>query len=291
MGSSEQDDRLLEQMSSLESLFLGRRFIAPVVPEGRVRVRIAGVVCRIRVKPADFRGWGILEPTTLSEAQVVRPAEPQERKRYLSLFPTLRMVLCARTQGCWWAIPAEDSDGRFAIEGIVPIHHTESARRFEVVLGRFDGSHCWYESVEPGQRQEHAEYLRKALQQMTHPERLDCLGLSSRQQTAYALNHWSRIRKKVTAGVTVDDRLRGELTEAESRLWEYLERRDRYRVTYVAGGRQRITEVEKRNLKVNSAGICMDGEKGEFDLKSLVGVVRRGPQEGELVYSESKFLR
>ena len=41
-----------------ERLLLGQ-FVAPCVRGGRVRTRVAGLVCTFAPRPHDFQGWGI----------------------------------------------------------------------------------------------------------------------------------------------------------------------------------------------------------------------------------------
>ncbi len=52
---------LLDKMESAEDDFLQTEFLAPVLPGGRVRVRIAGVVCTLRVVDRRQPGWAILK--------------------------------------------------------------------------------------------------------------------------------------------------------------------------------------------------------------------------------------
>jgi hypothetical protein len=66
-------------------------------------------------------------------------------------------------------------------------------------------------------------------------------------------------------------------------LIEYLERGDSYRVTYRVDGQRFTSSVNKEDLSVQIAGICLSGEDREFDLASLVGVLREGEQGHGLV--------
>jgi hypothetical protein len=66
-------------------------------------------------------------------------------------------------------------------------------------------------------------------------------------------------------------------------LVEYLERADSFRVTFTVGGRSYTSSVNKDDLTVQVAGICLSGEDQKFDLSSLVGVLREGGRQGELV--------
>ena len=61
---------LLSKMETAETAFLDTTFLAPVLPGRRVRVRIAGLVCTLRVSGAAQPGWAILQPLSLDRAQI-----------------------------------------------------------------------------------------------------------------------------------------------------------------------------------------------------------------------------
>ena len=74
----------------------------------------------------------------------------------------------------------------------------------------------------------------------------------------------------------VDDvaaQLSDTLSHAGAQLVDYLERGDGYRVTYKIGNRSYTSSVNKGDLTVQVAGICLSGEDDKFDLGSLVGVL------------------
>src|SRR5436309_1795113 len=110
MSSSKQREDLLQRLAAAEEAFLTREFLAPSVRGGKVQVRIAGVLCRLDIVPADSEGWGVFRPVSHSAARLARPARLVERQRYLELFPMLRLILCRRERGEWLAIPAHQAD-------------------------------------------------------------------------------------------------------------------------------------------------------------------------------------
>jgi len=283
VGKSERLKALLAKLAAAEEEFLAGEFLAPVVGRGGVRVRVAGVVLRLRVEPADFEGWGVFRPLSTTQARLVRPAGLAERKRYLDLFPLVRLILAGRDGPRWLAIPAHRGDARLRIEGRVPVRLIDEGELFEVVRARFDGGEFWYESAEQRGDPGAARYLREALAAMVEPDRLDRPGLSAEQRTAYALSYVPRLEAQIQAARDqVEDRLREALTHAGARLVEYRERRDGYRVTYLVGGQRHVSSIDKQDLTVQAAGICLSGEDRKFDLASLVGVLRQGANQGDL---------
>src|SRR5581483_3808657 len=123
----------LKRLAAAEDRFLSSEFLAPVIHGGKVQVRIAGVICALTVRPADFEGWGIFRPTSHSEAELVRPAKLAERKRYLDLFPLVRLILVDRREEQWFALPAHQSDSRFRVEGAICVRLVEEGQLFEVI--------------------------------------------------------------------------------------------------------------------------------------------------------------
>src|SRR5687768_11282297 len=115
----------MERVAKAEREFLGQEFLAPVLRGGGVRVRIAGVVCQLKVEPRDAAGWLVLRAESHTLARPVRQATMAERRRYLELLPALPLVLVQRQSEGWAALPASQSDSRFQIEGAVPLHLAE----------------------------------------------------------------------------------------------------------------------------------------------------------------------
>jgi hypothetical protein len=300
---------LLERLAEQERSFLNREFFAPVVERGRVQVRIGGAACKLSIEPADFRGYGVFQPTSHTAARLVRRATLAERRAYLGLFPTVRLILCRQSRGTWYGSAGSFGDGRIALAGLAPIALVEEAQPLEMVCTRFDGTAFWFDEVDPRQDPGTPPYLRAALADRTDPERLARKGLTAEQRAAYELLHWElvygdtshsaegevapepqanaryrrRSRRDLRPPVEADPvrrRLIETLSHAGAELVEYLERNDGFRVTFNVNGRRHVSAIEKDDLTVQSAGICLSGEDRKFDLASLVGVLRESGQEG-----------
>lgn len=302
---------LLRRFAAEEDAFLEREFFAPALRGGVVGVRIGGVHCRIRITPRNFEGWGIFKPISHKEARLVRQATLSERRAYLELFPLFRQIVCRRAGNTWFGSAASFGDSRMRMEGLAPLQLAEEIQLFDCVRTRYDGSRFWFDEVDMRHDPGTAAYLRSALNDMTSPDDLQRPGLTAEERAAYELNFWERIepldpldddcdlqrnplhrrRSHNPQGgepMPVDSdpvrqRLRESLSHAGAQLVDYLERSDGYRVYYRVGGRQYTSSVDKEDLTVQVAGICLSGEDRKFDLGSLVGVLREG-ERGDAIY-------
>jgi hypothetical protein len=277
MASSRFNDAF-NKLAAAEEQFLKNEFLAPVVAGGVVHVRIAGIVNRLHVTPRSFTGFGVFKPSSSREATLVRNATLSERRKYLELFPLIRLILCKQVGQEWLALPAHRGDQRFQIAGLVPVRLIQEAQLFEVIRARFDGSNFWFESLETSRDASTAAYLRKQLAAKTDPNLVDRPGLTLEERLAYAVHFAVEQKKqKDAADANLPEaqvRLREALAHAGAELVDYLERDDGFRVTYQVNGQQHVSAVNKNDLTVQVAGICLSGEDENFDLASLVGVLR-----------------
>jgi hypothetical protein len=271
----------LERLATAEEQFLTREFLAPVLRRGAVCVRIAGVICRLRVEPSDFEGWGVFQPLAHSHARLVRPARLAERQRYLELFPLVRLILVEKHDDAWLATPAHKADTRLRIDGLVPVRLVEEAEPFAVIHTRFDGAQFWYDEPDPRRDPATAAFLRQALKRMAPPDQLERSGLTAEERAAYAACYWPRYETSEEARRSREEkRVRQALAHAGAEFEQFRERGDVYVVTYRVDGQQHVSTVARNNLGVQVAGICLSGEDASFDLQSLVGVIREAQGGG-----------
>jgi hypothetical protein len=298
---------LLNRFAAQEDEFLKREFLAPALRGGTIRVRIGGAICGIRIEPADFEGWGVFQPVSYTEAILVRQAGLAERRRYLELFPMIRLIICRREGRVWFGSAASFGDTRIRMEGLAPVDLAEEVQLFDCVRTRYDGSRFWFDELDMRHDPAAAAYLRSALNDRTGPADLQRRGLTAEERAAYELNYWmlegpfcrkgpgnaerpstSKDDPARQAGLSeadvVQQRLRESLSHAGAQLVDYLERVDSFRVSFTVGGRQYTSSVDKDDLTVQVAGICLSGEDRKFDLNSLVGVLREGSDSGEIVH-------
>src|SRR5687768_17512505 len=120
----------LEKLAGEEEKFLEAEFLAPVVCGGHVAVRIAGVVCDLRLTPRDFEGIGVFKPQSHASARLVREATMSQRRKYLQLFPRVLLAISTRaaegstTAG---AVPINAADARFSVDGEIELRLVDEA--------------------------------------------------------------------------------------------------------------------------------------------------------------------
>src|SRR5579859_1987558 len=184
---------LISKLNQESKQLLEREIIAPLLPGGKIRTRIAGMVYEFKLK-GNFAGWGRFRPLNEREAEALGEALPWERGAYLEQFPALRVILLwpdfdARRLGAWWALPFNESDARqrFGFEAeplpIFLCDPTNGADRFERVVARVDGKTLWFDGPDTLADPTHAEWLRDTT---TEIERLETFlpGLAASERLA-----------------------------------------------------------------------------------------------------------
>jgi hypothetical protein len=272
----------LDRLAAAERRFVGSEFLAPVLRGTGVGVRIAGVHCRLKVEPEDFEGWGVFQAVSHTRANLIARATMSARRKYLVLFPAARLILCQQVHSQWHAIAAHRGDSRFAIEGLAPVRLVApgEGELFDTVVARFDGGFFWFDEIDGRGDPAAAAYLRESLAAMREPRHLKRGGLTAEQRTAYALNYAQRLEEIMKdRKAAAESRLRAALDHAGADLRDYADRGDVYRVTYEVDGRRHTSVVRKDDLTVQTAGICLAGQDRNFDLASLVGVLREAGED------------
>jgi hypothetical protein len=271
----------IARLAKAEEQFLAARFLAPVIAGNKTQVRIAGVRCQMAVRPADFGGWGIFRPISHAQAQLERPATLKERCRYAQLLPMTGLILLERLRNAsWLALPAQPHDG-LVVDGLALLNLVEDADRFDTVRACFDGQRFWSVDLDPRHDPAASEYLRKSLAIMRSPRQLDRPGLTPEQRIAYALVHERAIAKEMAdARRTSEGRVRTALEHAGAALRSFVEKDGALRVTFTVDGQRHTSIVSADNLGVWSAGVCLSGQDSQFDLASLVSVLREGHSRG-----------
>lgn len=274
----------MKKLAAAELAFVGSKFLAPVICGRGVTVRIAEVRCLLKVSPRDFEGWGVFRADSHTQATLLHEATATQRQQYLRLFPAVSLIMCGNKRDTPLATPADLSDNRFHFDGPVPLELCGRIELFDTVTARFDGTHFWFDRLEPRADPATAAYLRREILQMADPKELERSGLTKGQRVAYAVEYTRR-----ATAILADRRRRAEARLAEALehagavLRDFANTHDGYRVTFTVDGRRHTSIVRNEDLTVHSAGICLSGQDRNFDLNSLVGVLREGETAGRFV--------
>lgn len=190
---------LVARLNKASKALLERELVAPLLPGGKIRTRLGGMVYEFKLK-GEFVGWGRFRPLNERSVEPLGEALPWERSAYLELFPVLRVLLLwpdtnaeRSRSGIWWAWPFNESDARqrFGFTGeplpVFLCDPTNGAERFERVLARVDGGTLWFDGPDLLADPTHAEWLRDATAQEEIPDTF-LPGLASSERLA--LLYW-----------------------------------------------------------------------------------------------------
>lgn len=224
--------KLVSRLNVESKTLLEREIIAPLLPGGRIRTRLGGMIYEFKPR-GEFAGWGHFRPINEREAELLSEALPWERGAYLEQFPALRMILlwpdpAPGRPGTWWATPFNESDAhqRFAFSAEpLPVFFcdpTSGAERFERVLVRVDGNVLWFDGPDALADPTHAEWLRDAAVQVEAAEHF-LPGLAGSERLA--LLYWQIRQTELALAVQ-----RRQSAEAERHRRAEVERRRRAEV-------------------------------------------------------------
>lgn len=280
----EKNNDLFNKLASAENDFSSSQLFSPVLKGKPIRVRISGVIVTLDVtQPKNFEGWGVFKPLDYRTAKFIREPNMAEKDQYFRLFPALKLILCRNSEG-WQGIPANQADTRFKITGLAPIQLATEVQVFDTVKARFDGANIWFEQVDSRSNPRTAIYLRESLQKLLDPKKLELSGLTQEERDAYLMAYGPALAADLELRRDKnEDRIKDALTRAGAKYQSYIERGNTFTIEYTVDGTKHRSVVKKDSLAVESAGICLAGTDRNFDLQSLVGVIRLGQRGHRIV--------
>ena len=281
-------EELFEKTQKSEERYRRTKFLAPVAKGGRIATSIDNLVYEFRMEDPGFEGWAVLKPSSHTTVKVERIPKRREIKKYLSCLPMLDFILTTKVgkSSTYLAYPGhqEDYKKRFGIRGEVYIHLVEDGEPFRWVKAAFDGANFWFSSIHRSRPRKIAIYLRDSLLNLTDPTEINYSGLLPEEKTAYNL----AIEELMEQGKTdTERRLEKALGFADAKLISYKEMDNRFRVRWESDGSEHVTTVRKEDLTVLSAGICLDDQQTDFDLTSIVSVMKES--RGVHVYPDEYY--
>lgn len=276
---------LIKRFSADEKNLSSELFLSPCVPGGKINVKLKGAVYELRVVDSgplvNGCGFGLFQVTQPGQARCVERASRSQIDAYLKLLPRVNMVLAAEFQSLWWGLQLNTSDTRLILREPVPIRLTERSASFQAVHARFDGASFWYHGENRRRDPNIARKLREALDGDLAPDAVRVSGATPPELLAYKIlyfdKHPSELRDQHLRNRSDIDRIRDALAHLGARLdahWNN-EEQGSIVVRYVVDDQTHTANIRVNDLSVVSSGICLSGRDQDFDLTSLVGVMRQ----------------
>jgi hypothetical protein len=260
---------LFAKLVEAETNFKEQEFLAPVLRGQKVKIKINSIVMDLLVRPKTFEGWGIFKTSDFKTARRIREADVFERTSYLELFPAVRAVV-VKVGDNFQAIPLPDN--RFKITGMIPVQLPNDLEQFEIACLHYDGSNFWFGQTDPDGIMI-ADYLRSSLGENKIPNKLSHQGLLKEHLDAYI---FATNEKKKLTELSFDGRIQGAVIRGGGVYKSHKKiANNQFTVTYEIDG-SNYTSTVNNGLFVESAGICLSGTDKNFDLQSLMSVIREG---------------
>lgn len=276
---------LIQRFSADEKNLSSEVFFSAYVPGGKISVKLRGAVYELTVVDSGplgtTSGFGLFQVTEPGKARCVEQAGRAQIDAYLKLLPRVNMVLVAEFEHHWWGLQANPSDTRFSFSEPVPIRLTSRPAAFQWVYARFDGGSFWYHNDDRRRDPSIARQLREALDDDVPPGDVRVSGATPSELLAYRIlffdKHPTELREQLRGNRSDYERLRDALSHAGARLDAYWDagQEGSVMVRYVVEGHTHTANIRVNDLSVVSSGICLSGRDRDFDLTSLVGVMRQ----------------
>jgi len=298
-------DELLRRFAEAEKKLLQTNFLAPTTGKGKIAVRLPnGAIYFFRAVP-NFSGWGIFQPTGIDTLQLVREAHEWERLAYLEALPALRVIAVHALRGdTWLCVAFNRSDARqrnFPTGPFLAHLFLSEVAPLDVVIVRTDGSNWWYDGLDTHYELERSERLRAFVQSQlescldapTPLERLKrlkshtlesvpnaspeeafaCELLFAQERRKWEEQEWERLSPEERENLLTEQEMRWQLSLLGAQLVSVHQEGDTYLIRWMDGHREHTTVLDA-SLSVLSAGICLAGREQQFDLASIVSVMR-----------------
>lgn len=272
MGKNPLD--ILKGIAAEEDKFLQMEFVSPVFRNRKVATTIKGLVQTLNI-PDTQQGWHKFKPVNFEFAKSVGAADYEEVANYLKRLPIIRLITVYREDDVYYGFAQKNNQIGLNSSTLLPIFLVDdNTLDFEQIVCRFDGGNIWFESVDMKADLSKGEYLRTSYSNLIKPSEIRYSGLTFEEKAAYSLKFEmdKELKKKMEK-----KNLEEAVSHAGGTLVSYREKSDSYSVTFTVDGEEFTSHISKSaGHSVISAGICLSGKDADFDLKSLVTVIREG---------------
>ncbi len=263
-------NRLSEEADALPEI------IAPILTRnGRVRIVISNHPYTF-ITQIDKPGWYILQPTSSTQAVIIREAEPFEIQKCLQKVPGLKTISVRRlASNSWLVFPYNLSDAKSRGFKQAPQECYLIDRNLEpfmTIRTRSWAGQLVFDAVDllpcP------TEYRVALEKQKLEPPVIKGVNPEFRMVYSILTEEIKKAREK-----TVEGRIKNAIEYLGAELIGYSEQGEGYSVEW-RDDRQTYRTRIGQNLRLLSAGICLDGLEHEQTLASTVAVMRRSQERG-----------
>ena len=286
--------QLIEKISITEKQIRSREFFAPFTETSkRVYVKVDGINYAFRIVGQHGSGFGIFRPIDFSCAKYISGASIDITRNYLDALPKLHFILAYETNKGWVGYPfnLESAQKTIGLNSQAIIDNVSDVQRFDVITGRFDGMHFWFDEIFHGSDPLKADRMRVCFESYPnsvklmrkHCELIKSITPEEIQTFNLAVDSWV-----IFQATSTEDILAGSLARGGGKFRSYVIRGDNIEVKWTSErGSDYTSLVKKESFDIVSAGICLEGEDHKFNLKDLPGVIREGEQS-DLIYRTNR---
>jgi hypothetical protein len=273
---------LIEKLGEEEKdLLSNREIFSPYFPGAfQIITRIQGIIYRFKIKKREDVGFGIFRPKNRDFAYMKRKANEDEIAEFLEIVPKVKGILVFKTD-TWYCLPQNiNAYAKLGFHDLTPVYNVENAEAFDYFVGRFVGGNVWFEDLDPNCDFEKVEAIKAAKKTLPRVS-----GLTPEDHMAFEL---ALKNVEEQEALTLGGRLAMAFEKKGARLESFKELSgNRVEVKWISKKNQPYTSVvDKRNLNVVCAGICLAGQDTRFDLDSLIGVVAEGERRRHIVHGD-----
>lgn len=263
---------LIEKIGEKERKISDLTFVSPIFSNEIVATYIDGLLYTFTIPKTD-PGWYVIKPINVHQAKIIDEAKVQEKDKYLRCLGKIYITLVFKKDNVYMGIPDKSNKYDFPFQEIIPVFlHDDIVLDFDRIIGRYDGSNIWFESVDMRNDPAKSDYLRESFENNIQPSKIKYEGLIFEEKLAYTLR--TSLDKKFKEDHKKSS-LKDDVEHAGGEFVSFLERSDHISITYRVDGEQYTSHISKGDdRKVLAAGICIDGNDNKFDLRSLITVMR-----------------
>ena len=274
---------LIEALGKKEQAITDQVIVSPVFNNTQIVTKIAGIAYALNI-PKLAPAWYNFRPVNLKRANSLGFADLGDVSLYLDKLPKIRVVMVYKKDQVYYGVPLKNNSLGFQPTELIPIFLPGGLiTDFSICVCRYDGANIWYQATDVWNDLTRVDYLQQSLEKLSLPENIQYPGLTFEEKIAYS------IRFKVDAALREGLKKQGiqyDIEFAGGKFIKSIEKDDHFSVTYEVDGEKYTSIVSKGVGQVLSAGICLSGTDTEYDLKTLVSVIREG-QNRELIHRTS----